>query len=197
MPTQRTNQALLELLRSKLASQLIESDLNLGDVVLRIDRKHLLDFFKLLKLDRELSFDLLLNITAVDWLDAQTERFELVYHFLSLTHHNRLRVKLWVPEDNPEVESAFSLWASANFMEREVWDMYGIKFKNHPDLRRILMYDEFEGHPLRKDYPLQGKQPRVKLRYPEVQNTARLMQRPDLVQINKKKSEQVDGVRSQ
>ena len=97
------------------------------------------------------------------------------------------------PEENPEVDSLTGLWSVTNFLEREVWDMYGIKFKNHPDLRRIMMYDEFEGHPLRKDYPVQGKQPRVQLRHPEVENTARLMQRPALVQINSKKEKDPAG----
>lgn len=193
MPIQRTSEALLELLRSKLSSQLLESSLSLGDVVVRIDRKNLLDFFRLLKLDADLAFNFCLDVTAVDWLDSQTERFELVYHLLSLNYQQRLRVKVWVPEENPEVDSLTGLWSVTNFLEREVWDMYGIKFKNHPDLRRIMMYDEFEGHPLRKDYPVQGKQPRVQLRHPEVENTARLMQRPALVQINSKKEKDPAG----
>ena len=114
-----------------------------------------------------------------------TDRFDLVYNFLSIANLNRLRIKVAVSETQAEVQTLTGLYESANFMEREVWDMYGIKFTDHPDLRRILMYDEFEGHPLRKDYPVQGKQPRVPMRHPEVSNTARLMQRPELVQIKK------------
>jgi NADH:ubiquinone oxidoreductase subunit C len=75
-------------------------------------------------------------------------------------------------------------------MEREAWDMYGVTFKGHPDQRRILMYDEFEGHPLRKDYPVQGKQPRIPLRSPEVRNTAVDMARPNLVSINRRAKQQ-------
>lgn len=193
MPVQRTNEALLELLRTKLSSQILESSLSLGDVVVRIDRQHLVDFFRLLKLDADLAFNFFLDVTAVDWLDAQAERFELVYHLLSLTYQQRLRVKIWVPEDSAEVSSLCGLWSAANFMEREVWDMYGIKFTGHPDLRRILTYDEFEGHPLRKDYPVQGKQPRVKMLHPEVENTARLMHRPELIRINPRKGSASPG----
>ncbi|MCL4144706.1 UNVERIFIED_CONTAM: hypothetical protein GTU68_041324 [Idotea baltica] len=102
----------------------------------------------------------------------------------------RLRIKLAVPEVAPgedlEVASVSDIWPGANFMESEVYDMYGIKFKGHPNLRRILMYDEFKGYPLRKDYPLQGKQPRVKLIAPEVHNTAKDMNRPNLIKINKR-----------
>ncbi|RMG44169.1 MAG: NADH-quinone oxidoreductase subunit C [Candidatus Dadabacteria bacterium] len=157
----------------------------------------MLDFFKILKLDTELGFNILLSVTAVDWLDKRENRFEVVYHLLSLQHLHRLRVKIDVPENNPEVDSLIDLWKSANFMERECWDMYGIKFKGHPNLKRILMYDEFKGHPLRKDYPVQGKQPRVPLRHPEVRNTAVDMHRPPLVKINKRKEKSVgQGVRS-
>jgi NADH-quinone oxidoreductase subunit C len=109
----------------------------------------------------------------------------MVYHLMSLSFGYRLRVKVAVDESKPEVDSLVTLWPGANFMEREVWDMYGIAFKGHPDLRRILMYEEFVGYPLRKDYPVQGKQPRIRLRAPEVQNTATQMNRPSLVQINR------------
>ncbi|MBX7137090.1 MAG: NADH-quinone oxidoreductase subunit C [Oligoflexia bacterium] len=167
-------------------SQLTDARLDRGDVVVRVKPEGLVDFFRLLKLDSELCFDMLLDVTAVDWMDQAEARFELVYHVLSTAKLHRLRVKVWVQESKPEIESLCPLWSGANFMEREVWDMYGIKFHGHPDLRRILMYEEFVGHPLRKDYPVQGKQPRVPLRHPEVENTARLMKRPALVQINKR-----------
>src|SRR5206468_1510138 len=103
--------------------------------------------------------------TAVDYL-GQTPRFEVVCHLVSLTHGRRLRVKIQVPEEDPVVPSLVPLWKSANWMEREVWDMYGIRFSGHPDLRRILMYEEFVGHPLRKDYPVNKRQPLVPERDP-------------------------------
>lgn len=176
-------QQVLALLQSKLGQHISKSELNLGDAVVWIQRTGALDFFRILKLDSELSINFLVSVTAVDWLDKQTERFTLVYHLLSMTYGYRLRVKIPVPEKDPNVDSLVELWSSANYMEREVWDMYGINFEKHPDQRRILMYDEFKGHPLRKDYPVQGKQPRVKLRSPEVQNTARDMVRNELVKI--------------
>ncbi len=184
--TAERNQAFLHLLQQKFSSQLIEADLSLGDVVVRIRRESVADIFRLLKLDAELKMNVLLSVTAVDWLDAREERFDVVYHLMSLPSLYRLRVKVAVPESSAEVASVTSLWSGANFMEREVWDMFGIRFAGHPDLRRILMYDEFDGHPLRKDYPVQGKQPRMQLRHPEVRNTAVDMQRAELVQIGRR-----------
>jgi NADH-quinone oxidoreductase subunit C len=143
--------------------------------------------FNKLRNDPGLQFDMLVDVTAVDWVDQRPERFEVVYHLMNTDTFQRLRVKVPVSEDRPEVASMSGIWLSALFLEREVWDMMGIKFIGHPDLRRILMYDEFIGHPLRKDYPLQAKQPRIPLRAPEVENTARKMQRPALVQINRKR----------
>lgn len=134
----------------------------------------------------KLNFNMLISVTAVDFLDTRDQRFDMIYHLLNLDTLERLRIKAAVSKDKPEIDSLTEFYQSANFMEREVWDMYGIKFSGHPDLRRILMYPEFKGHPLRKDYPLQGKQPRIKLRHPEVQNTARNMKRPELVQIGRK-----------
>lgn len=174
---------LLALLNSKLGSHISASALDLGDVVISIRREAILDIFKILKLDSQLQFNYLVDITVVDWMDNRPDRFEVVYHLMSLAHGHRLRIKAAVPEQDPTIESVVSLWRGANFMEREAWDMYGVVFKNHGDLRRILMYDEFKGYPLRKDYPVQGKQPRVALRSPEVSNTARDMNRPELVKI--------------
>ncbi len=88
-------------------------------------------------------------------------RFEVVYHFFSLPLKRRIRLKVPVEESKPEVDSLVPLWAAANWFEREVWDMFGIRFRGHPDLKRILMYPEFEGHPLRKDYPVNKRQPLI------------------------------------
>ena len=126
---------------------------------------------------------MLIDITAVDYLDSREPRFDVVYQLLSLTHHHRLCLKISADEAKPEVESIRSLWEGANFLEREVWDMYGITFRGHGDLRRILMYDEFVGHPLRKDYPLRAKQPRVQMRIPELRNTSPDMEREVLVSL--------------
>jgi NADH-quinone oxidoreductase subunit C len=88
-------------------------------------------------------------------------RFAVVYHFFSLTHKHRLRLVVPLDETDAEVDSLTLIWAGANWLEREVWDMFGIRFNGHPDLKRILMYEEFEGHPLRKDYPVKKRQPLI------------------------------------
>ena len=88
-------------------------------------------------------------------------RFAVVYHFYSTAHKHRLRLVVPVQEATPEVDSLTSLWAGANWLEREAWDMFGVGFRGHPDLRRILMYQEFDGHPLRKDYPVNKRQPLI------------------------------------
>jgi NADH-quinone oxidoreductase subunit C len=108
----------------------------------------------------ELTFDVLVDLTAVDWPEREP-RFEVVYHLLAMDRRERLRVKAGVPESPAEIDSVVSVWPAANWLEREVWDMYGIRFRGHPDLRRLLLYDEFEGHPLRKDYPKERRQPLV------------------------------------
>ena len=97
---------------------------------------------------------------AVDWPDRLL-RFELVYHLYSLGRNRRLRIKAGVSEASPEIDSLCELWPSANWMEREAWDLYGVRFRGHPDPRRLLLYEEFEGHPLRKDYPKERRQPLV------------------------------------
>jgi NADH-quinone oxidoreductase subunit C len=175
---------LVDKLKSKLGSELLSCAVNINTADCSIVSSKLLDICRILKMDSELSFDMLISVTAVDWMDQKDDRFEVVYHFLSTQNHNRLRLKCFVKESDPKIASLTSLWLSADFMERECFDMYGIKFEGHPDLRRILMYDEFVGYPLRKDYPVQGKQPRVPLRHPEVENTAKQMKRSQLVNIN-------------
>ena len=88
-------------------------------------------------------------------------RFAVVYHFYSVTYKHRLRLVVPVEEDDAEVDSLTALWPGANWLEREVWDMFGVSFRGHPDLKRILMYEGFEGHPLRKDYPVKKRQPLI------------------------------------
>lgn len=92
---------------------------------------------------------------------ATAARFEVVIHFFSLVLKERIRIKVPVEEANPEIDSLTPLWPAANWFEREVWDMVGIRFRGHPNLKRILMYAEFEGHPLRKDYPVNQRQPLI------------------------------------
>ena len=115
------------------------------------------------RLKSEAGFDLLLDVTAVDW-PGQAPRFEVVYHFYSTGKFTRVRVKTRVEESDPTVDSLCPLYGCANFMERECHEMYGIAFRGHPDLRPILLYEGFVGHPLRKDYPIGREQPLVRFR---------------------------------
>ena len=110
-------------------------------------------------------FDLLLDVTAVDW-PQRTPRFDVVWHFYSSTAFQRVRVRTRVPAEEPAVDSLVSLYGSAGFAERECHDMYGIDFRGNPDLRPILLYEGFVGHPLRKDYPKDRHQPLIPLRDP-------------------------------
>ena len=106
------------------------------------------------RLKAEFGFDMFLDVTAVDWL-PQAPRFEVVWHFYSTQHHVRVRLKTRVTEADPTVDSLVPLYGSAAFMERECHDMYGIAFRGNADLRPVLLYEGFVGHPLRKDYPKQ------------------------------------------
>ena len=136
-----------------------------GDETLVVDASTVLQSIRTLRDDPQLEMTFLVDLTAVDYLGREP-RFEMVYHLRSMATGERLRVKaqLAEPDDgsNPEIESISSLYKVANWFEREVWDLYGIRFRGHPDLRRILMYEEFVGHPLRKDYPKEKRQPLVR-----------------------------------
>ena len=115
------------------------------------------------RLKGEAGFDLLLDITAVDW-PQRSPRFDVVYHFYSTRSFARIRVKTAVALEDPTVDSLVALYGSARFMERECHDMYGIAFRGNADLRPILLYEGFVGHPLRKDYPIRHEQPLVRYR---------------------------------
>lgn len=151
----------------KFGNSIIESFENYGIETVTIKKESFIDIVKFLK--DELDFDFLMDLTCVDYLNYPErnlkERFEMVYNFYSLKHNKRLIIKVPVDETNAYIDSLYDFYKTADWYEREVYDMFGIVFKGHPDLRRILMYDEFVGHPLRKDYPFKKRQPRIKLRF--------------------------------
>lgn len=109
----------------------------------------------ILRDDPECPFNYLCDLTAVDWYPSEP-RFEVVYHLLSIPRKERVRLKAKLDGSSPAIESVTSVWPSANFYEREVFDLFGVRFTGHPNLKRIMMPDDWEGHPLRKDYPVEG-----------------------------------------
>ncbi len=127
-----------------------------GELTVEIPPVALVEACRVLK--QNLQFERLSTVTAVDRYPFDP-RFEVVYHLQSIARNERLRLKARLGGENPEIDSVTAVWRSANWFEREVFDLFGIKFRNHPDLRRILMPDDWEGYPLRKDYPITG--PRI------------------------------------
>jgi NADH-quinone oxidoreductase subunit C len=150
----------LRRLLEALPDAVEETHARLGDATARVAPGRIVDAMRFLRDTPGLEFDMLSDLTCVDYL-GEEPRFEVVYHLYSVTRNHRVRVKARVDEASPEIDTVSELWASANWMEREVWDLYGVRFRGHPDLRRILLYEEFEGHPLRKDYPKEKRQPLV------------------------------------
>ena len=148
----------LRALLQRFPEAVRETHAQCGDATARVEAAQLISVLRFLRDDPELGFDVLIDITAVDYGEREP-RFEVVYHLYAIAYKHRLRIKTGVPERPCQVDSAVELWPAANWLEREVWDLYGVRFRNHPDLRRILLYEEFEGHPLRKDYPKEKRQP--------------------------------------
>ena len=143
-----------KLINSELSSKIQSSSIANDELLIEVDGKDIIDVVQFLKSNENCKFKQLIDIAGVDYPENE-KRFELVYLFLS--HENNLRIKLLIKfEINQSIISLTKIFPSANWMEREVFDMYGIKFKNHPDLRRILTDYGFKGHPLRKDFPLTG-----------------------------------------
>ena len=153
--------AIVDLMQRELVATGGDASLSHGMVVLEVPQSAVLGTVRRLK--SEFGFDLFLDVTAVDW-PARIPRFDVVYHFYSTVHKIRVRLKTRVPEAHPVVDSLIPLYGSAHFMERECHDMYGIVFGGNPDLRPILLYEGFVGHPLRKDYPKLQEQPLVPYR---------------------------------
>jgi NADH-quinone oxidoreductase subunit C len=157
--------AILARLRGRLGARVLETHDHHGDHTAVVAREAIIEALAFCRDDEQLRFDMLMDLTAVDYLKfpgrEDGPRFDVVYHLYSVAHNHRVRLKVAVEQDSPVVPTATGLWPIANWFEREVWDMFGIRFEGHPDLRRLLMYEEFVGHPLRKDYPIERRQPLI------------------------------------
>ena len=153
-----------DYISGSLGDLVTDVECRLDELMITIKREDILGVLKFLRDDANCQFKQLMDLCGVDFPE-EDERFCVVYNLLSLTHNNRIRVKTWTNENTP-VASATQLFSSAGWWERETWDLYGIYFADHPDLRRILTDYGFEGHPLRKDFPLTGY---VELRYDDEQ----------------------------
>ena len=140
-------------LEARIAGAILEASDRLGELTLYIDPARIAEACRFLK--AEMRFERLSSVTCVDWLPAEP-RFEVVYHLHSLERNERLRLKCRLPGENPEIDSVTEVWRGANWYEREVFDMFGVGFRGHPNLKRILMPEDWTGNPLRKDYPVHG-----------------------------------------
>jgi NADH-quinone oxidoreductase subunit C len=160
------SKALIELVKKNYPDAVLESHSQLGDDTLVLNPSSWKEVARFLRDDAQADMNMLTDLTAVDFPDRDP-RFGVVAHFYSLNRGHRLRLKTRIGDrdgETVELETLTDLWASANWLERECYDMFGVKFLNHPDLRRILLYPEFEGHPLRKDYPAEKIQPLLQYR---------------------------------
>lgn len=147
-------------LNALVPKSIVETHSYRGDDTAVIKKEDILEICRFLRDDQELLYNFMMDLTAVDYL-GRDPRFEVVYHLYSLTYNRRFRLKTRVSESDCSVDSIVPIWISANWFEREAYDLYGINFKGHPELRRILLYEEFQGHPLRKDYQIDKRQPLI------------------------------------
>lgn len=160
METTETMSITLSKVTAKFGKDVLSTSSWRGDDCIVIRKEALVAIATFLRDDPELGYNFLADIGGVDYLTypkPQPERFAVAYHFLSMSKKHRVRIKVYVGMGG-EVDTLSSMWKTADWMEREVFDQYGIKFKNHPNLMRILNHKEFVGHPLRKDYPIKKRQ---------------------------------------
>ncbi len=160
-----------QLILDRLAAEFTQGEIlatgsQHGNEWARVAPAHWLKIVRFLHDDPACAMDMFIDLTCVDRLGfpgaVEQARFDVVVHLYSITKKHRVRLLAGLPEANPEIDSLVSLWPGANWFEREAYDLYGVRFIGHPDLRRILMYPEFIGHPLRKDYPKEKRQPLVR-----------------------------------
>lgn len=145
-----------EKIKEKFPEEVLNIKEFRGQVSVTLKRGRVLEVCRYLHDDPALFFDYLSDVCGVDYLGKKEARFEVVYHIYSIKHRHMIRLKAEVPEKDPTIDSVVPVWTGANWHEREAFDMCGIVFKGHPDLRRILMPEDWEGHPLRRDYPVKG-----------------------------------------
>ena len=132
-----------------------EARFDRDEMTIFIDRSHIREACEILREDPQCAFNFLSDVTCVDWFPAEP-RFEVIYHLLSIPKKERLRLKVRLDGTSPVIESVTAVWPGANYFEREIFDLFGIRFSGHPYLRRLLMPEDWEGYPLRKDYPVEG-----------------------------------------
>lgn len=149
-------QASLDLVKASFPDEVLGQGMHANQHWIEIRKGRVLEVLGALR--DQLQFEMLMDLTVVDWLgEDKPERYSVVYVLHSLTHNQYFRVKAWVSEDDPVIDSAVTLWNSADWAEREVFDLFGVRFTGHPGLKRILLPESYTGHPLRKDYPLTGR----------------------------------------
>jgi len=158
------SKAVLDALVGKFGDAILETSDACGDDTVVVAANKLLEVATYLRDDEAMAFDSPVFCTCTDWLGMRTDgpRFEVNYQLRSVKKRHRLRIKIRLEEAAPTLPTLSSIWPGFDWQERETFDMYGIIFEGHPDLRRIYMYEEFEGHPLRKDYPKDKRQPLVR-----------------------------------
>jgi len=148
-----------KMVEEKFVGQILATETHAGQVSIMAKKDMVKDICLYLKDEPSLKMDHLADLTAVDYSTYPGDtgpRFEVVYNFISIEYRHRIRLKVRVTEEDPRIDSVSSIWHTANWHERETFDLMGIKFDGHPDLRRILLPEDWEGHPLRKEYPLKG-----------------------------------------
>ena len=150
----------LNKLAERFPGSILETHSHRGDDTAVVKKEDIVDVCTFLRDDEALLYNFMMDLTAVDYMGKEP-RFEVVYHLYSLKYNRRVRIKARVSESDCSIDSIVPVWISADWFEREAFDMYGITFTGHPELRRILLYEGFEGHPLRKDYPIKKRQPLI------------------------------------
>lgn len=152
-------QKALDSLKQTFGSAILETHNYLGNETAVVARRQILEVIRFLRDTPGLEFNFMMDLAGADY-PSRDERFEVIYHLYSLRHKKRVRIKTRCPASDPKILSITSLYKAADWFEREAFDMFGILFEGHPNLKRILMFEEFEGYPLRKDYPV-NKRPKV------------------------------------